>query len=249
MSKTKLIVALDFDSLDEVGLLVTALGDRVAYYKVGKQLFTRCGPPVLAWLKGRGKQVFLDLKFHDIPNTVAKAVRAAAELGADMINVHASGGAEMISAAVSAARETRPEVLLIAVTVLTSLDAAALAALGVNATPEEQVARLAKLAQDAGAHGVVASARESEVIRRVCGPDFVQVLPGIRPAGAAAQDQKRVVTPAAAAALGAHYIVVGRPITQAPDPQAAADSIIAALEGHTPGGRGRTECDPPIKRA
>ncbi len=230
-SGTQLIVALDFDSLELVESLVDQLGDAVSYYKVGKQLFTRCGPHVVRTLKDRGKQVFLDLKFHDIPNTVAQAVRAGISMGADMVNIHASGGRAMIAAAVEAAAETNPDALLIAVTVLTSLDREALSEVGLDLEPADQVRCLALLAKDAGAHGVVASAKESMIISEACGPDFVQVLPGIRPAGAAVQDQKRVVTPGDAAAMGAHYIVVGRPITQADDPRAAALAVLEELRG------------------
>ena len=229
--RPRLIVALDVDSLDEVKRLVDALGEHVHCYKVGKQLFTRTGPEAVQWLKQNGKWVFLDLKFHDIPNTVAQAVRAGVELGADMVNIHAAGGAEMIHAGAEAAANADADALLIAVTVLTSLDADALHAVGVASAPGAQVERLARLAQAGGAHGVVASAHESELIRTACGPDFVQVLPGIRPATAAHGDQKRVVTPAAAAALGAHYIVVGRPIREAPSPGAAAAAIQEELAG------------------
>ena len=221
----ELIVALDVSRLAEVEALVTAIGPHVGYYKVGKQLFTRVGPAAVAWLKQANKRVFLDLKFHDIPNTVAQAVTAAVEGGADMVNVHASGGRAMIAAAAAAARQANPQALLVAVTVLTSLDRPALAELGLDLPPETQVVRLARLARDAGAHGVVASALESALIRQHCGPDFVQVVPGIRPAGADVQDQKRVMTPAAAAALGIHYVVVGRPITGADDPGRAAAAI------------------------
>ncbi len=228
---TQLIVALDFDQLSEAEALVDRLGDAVSYFKVGKQLFTRNGPAALAALKSRRKQIFLDLKFHDIPNTVAQAVRVGIELGADIINVHAGGGRAMLEAAAAAAHEANPEALLVAVTVLTSLDQAALREVGLDTPPADQVARLARLAQDAGAHGVVASARESAIITAACGPDFVQVLPGIRPAGAARNDQKRVVTPGDARAMGAHYIVVGRPITRADDPAGAAGAILEELQG------------------
>lgn len=226
---TEMIVALDVDSLDQVKSLVASIGDEVKYYKVGKQLFTQCGPDVVRYLKAEGKKVFLDLKFHDIPNTVAKAVKAGMETGADMVNIHASGGSEMIKAAVQAAKETNPDALLIAVTVLTSMDEQALSEIGLDISPQDQVRRLAKLAQASGAHGVVASAKESTLIREACGPDFIQVLPGIRPAGADVQDQKRVMTPGDAAAQGAQYIVVGRPVTQAENPAVAAAAINAEM--------------------
>jgi orotidine-5'-phosphate decarboxylase len=227
--RTEMIVALDVDTLDAAKGLVNRIGDSVGFYKVGKQLFTRCGPDVVRYLKDSGKRVFLDLKFHDIPNTVAKAVKAGLETGADMVNIHASGGRAMMAAAVEAAGETNPDALLIAVTVLTSMDRDAMREVGLDLDPSDQVRRLANLAQSAGVHGVVASARESLLIRECCGPDFVQVLPGIRPAGSAAQDQKRVMTPGDAAAQGAQFIVVGRPVTQADDPAASANAINAEL--------------------
>lgn len=223
----KLIVALDFPQIGAALQLVDAAGDAVEWYKVGKQLFTLCGPTVIHELKARGKKVFLDMKYHDIPNTVAGAVRAAAAIGADIINVHASGGPEMLKAAAEAANDTGK--LVIAVTVLTSMDASSLAAIGVNATPEEQVVRLARLTRDAGLGGVVCSPLELEAIHHACGGDFVTVVPGIRPAGAALGDQKRVMTPRLAAQSGASYIVVGRPITAAADPCDAAKAILAEL--------------------
>lgn len=228
--KTQLIVALDVDTWDEARAHVSALGDTVTWYKVGKQLFTRHGPDMVKALKDRGKMVFLDLKFHDIPNTVAQAVRAAAAIGADMTNVHACGGPTMLSAAAEAAASSR--VTLLAVTVLTSLNAEELAAVGLAPDPQAQVLRLARLAQQAGVPGVVCSALEIEPLRRACGPDFLLVVPGIRPAGADPGDQKRVMTPAAAAAAGADFIVVGRPITQAPQPAAAAAAVRRELDTH-----------------
>ncbi|MCJ8331294.1 MAG: orotidine-5'-phosphate decarboxylase [Lentisphaeria bacterium] len=223
---TKLIVALDFDTLDEVDNLLDQLSDTVQWYKLGKQLFTAHGPKLIDHIKGKGKSLFLDLKFHDIPNTVAQAVRVSVASGVDMINVHASGGSEMIAAAAQAAQAENPDALMIAVTVLTSMDEQALEEIGLNVSPAEQVIRLAKLAQAAGASGIVASAKESALITENCGADFIQVLPGIRPSGADQQDQKRVVTPAEAAALGAHYIVVGRPISKAENPAQAAQEIL-----------------------
>ncbi len=228
MPKTELIVALDFPELAPALKLVDAAGDSVRWYKVGKQLFTLCGPQVIAELKARGKNVFLDMKYHDIPNTVGGAVRSAAQIGADIINVHASGGPEMLKAAADAARDTGK--IVIAVTVLTSMDAGSLAAIGVNATPEEQVVRLAKLTQNAGLAGVVCSPLELNAIHANCGNDFLTIVPGIRPAGAAIGDQKRVMTPRMAAEAGASYIVVGRPITAAPDPCEAARAILADLK-------------------
>jgi len=227
---TQLIVALDVDHAADALRLVDQLGPAATWYKVGKQLFTRCGPAIVQQLKGRGKRVFLDLKFHDIPNTVQQAVSAALEIGADMVNVHGSGGPAMLAAA---AQAKRGDALVIAVTVLTSLDQAGFTAAGYAGTIAEQVQRLARLAQEAGLDGVVASGQESALVRAACGPGFVQVIPGIRPATAGSDDQKRVMTPAAAVRAGAHYIVVGRPVTQAVDPAAAAAAITAELARST----------------
>lgn len=228
MPRTELIVALDLDTVAQVDAMVAAIGPGVQWYKVGKQLFTQEGPAVVKHLQELGKRVFLDLKFHDIPNTVAQAVRAVAAIGADMTNVHASGGRGMLEAAAAAARET--QVLLIAVTVLTSMNEEELANVGVQDSPGRQVVRLARLTQQAGVAGVVCSALEIEAIRAACGPEFVLVVPGIRPAGADHGDQKRVMTPREAATAGADYIVVGRPITKAPDPAAAAAAVRRELE-------------------
>ena len=225
---TRLMVALDVPELETALTLVDRLGDQVEWYKVGKQLFTHYGPKVLEELRIRGRKVFLDMKFHDIPNTVAQAIRSAALIGADIINVHASGGPAMLAAAAEAGRETGKTV--IAVTVLTSMDAEQLAAIGIQATPAEQVLRLARLTQEAGLPGVVCSALELPMLRREFGADFLTLVPGIRPAGAAAGDQKRIMTPAQAAAAGASYIIVGRPIVAAPDPAAAAQAVLAELE-------------------
>ena len=221
--KTVLIAALDVDSREEAFAIVEKIGSSVEWYKVGKQLFTRCGPELISGLKQRGKKVFLDLKYHDIPNTVAQAVRSAAAIGADMVNVHASGGPAMLKAAAQAAAESK--ICLIAVTVLTSLDQQELNAIGIQDSPADQVLRLARLTQQAGLAGVVCSAREITLIQNACGKDFLTIVPGIRPAGADAGDQKRIMTPAQAAAAGASYIVVGRPIIAASDPSEAAQAI------------------------
>lgn len=221
--KTVLIAALDVDSREEAFAIVEKIGSSVEWYKVGKQLFTRCGPELISGLKQRGKKVFLDLKYHDIPNTVAQAVRSAAAIGADMVNVHASGGPAMLKAAAQAAAESK--ICLIAVTVLTSLDQQELNAIGIQDSPADQVLRLARLTQQAGLAGVVCSAREITLIQNACGKDFLTIVPGIRPAGADAGDQKRIMTPAQAAAAGASYIVVGRPILAASDPSEAAQAI------------------------
>ncbi len=225
--RTELIVALDVDTTAQAMGLVDELGDAVAWYKVGKQLFTRFGPEPVQELKSRGKRVFLDLKYHDIPNTVAEAVRSAAAMGADLTNVHASGGPAMLAAAAEAARES--DVLLTAVTVLTSMDAAELRAVGIDQTPQQQVLRLAALAQACGVPGVVCSALEIAALRQACGQDFVLVVPGIRPAGTSHGDQKRVMSPGQAARAGANYIVVGRPIRQAPNPRDAARRVVQEL--------------------
>lgn len=226
--QTKLISALDVPELSTALKLVDRIGSNVEWYKVGKQLFTHYGPTAVHELKARGKRVFLDMKFHDIPNTVAQAIRSAALIGADLINVHASGGPAMLAAAAEAMRETGKTV--IAVTVLTSMDQSQLDALGITVTPAEQVVRLAGLTQSAGLPGVVCSALELPMLREKFGPDFLTVVPGIRPAGADAGDQKRIMTPAQAAKLGADYIVVGRPILAAPDPAEAAQKILEELK-------------------
>lgn len=228
MKKTQLISALDVPELSTALALVDKIGANVEWYKVGKQLFTHYGPVVLQELKSRGKKVFLDMKFHDIPNTVAQAIRSGALIGADMINVHASGGPVMLAAAAEAMKETGK--LVIAVTVLTSMDQAQLEAIGINVSPAEQVLRLAALTKEAGLPGVVCSALELPMLREKFGPDFVTVVPGIRPAGADIGDQKRIMTPKKAAEAGADYIVVGRPILAAEDPAAAAAAILKELE-------------------
>ncbi len=199
--------------------------------KVGKELFTRSGPELVRELTARGFDVFLDLKFHDIPNTVAQACRAAADLGVWMVNVHAQGGRKMMMAAREALAEygnERP--LLIAVTILTSLGADELAEVGLQGTPAENVLRLATLTQDCGLDGVVCSPLEAADLRQRLGGGFRLITPGVRPAGAAQDDQRRVMTPAQAVAAGASYLVIGRPITQAPDPIAALHAINAEID-------------------
>lgn len=235
---TKLIVALDVDTLDKALEIVDAAGAEVEWYKIGSQLFCEAGPKAVQALKERGKKVFLDLKFHDIPNTVANAVTAGVKMGADIVNVHASGGSEMMRAAVDASAKIADEKgmetpLIIAVTVLTSMDAPALtSALNANEEiqPANHVAHLAKLAKSSGMNGVVCSAKEIELIKDACGKEFVLVVPGIRPAGSALGDQKRVMTPAEAAAKGADFIVVGRPVIKADNPAEAAKAINLELE-------------------
>lgn len=229
MSQSPIIVALDFDQPQAALALADQLDPQTVRVKVGKELFTRSGPVVVEQLVDKGFQVFLDLKFHDIPNTVAGAVRSAAALGVWMVNVHASGGRRMMEAAVAALADVPQRPLLTAVTVLTSMGAEELRELGVSASPAEQVVRLAALAQQCGVDGVVCSAQEAPLLRERCGADFRLVTPGIRPANAQQDDQTRVVTPRDALALGVNDMVIGRPITQAPDPVAAVAEILRQL--------------------
>ncbi len=226
----RLIVALDVDTVGQGEALVDRLHGLVGHFKIGSRLFTAAGPAAVEAVHKRGGRVFLDLKFHDIPSSVAGAVREAAGLGVFMLNVHASGGAAMMRAAAEAAGAAGARPLVIAVTVLTSLDRKTLAAeLGVASSVEGHALHLARLAGAAGLDGVVASPNEIRAIRAQMGPAFVVVTPGVRPAGATADDQARTATPAAAVGAGAHYLVVGRPITAAPDPAAAAAAILAEM--------------------
>ena len=232
--RNRLIVALDFATMAQVRELVESLGDAVSYYKVGMQLFYGVGMECLTYLREKGKDVFLDLKMHDIPNTVAQGAASLTRLGAAMINVQASGGPAMMRAAAKQVAETAAELniprpQLIAVTVLTSMNDTEWAALRSATSIPEQVVHLAKLAQEAGLDGVVASPQEAERIREACGPDFAIVAPGVRPQGAALNDQSRVATPAEALKAGAHYLVVGRPITKAENPRAAALAILEEM--------------------
>ena len=231
--ESKIIVALDFDSESKTLAFVDRVDPAQCRVKVGKELFTRCGPALVKQLVARNFDVFLDLKFHDIPNTVAHAVAAAANLGVWMTNVHASGGREMMVAARDAVATLNPgdRPLVIAVTVLTSLAAADLQAIGVSASPAEQVLNLARLAQDAGLDGVVCSAAETAALRAVMGADFCLVTPGIRRQEDAVGDQKRVVGPADAVANGSDYLVVGRPITQAAEPISELAAFNHAVSG------------------
>lgn len=226
-----LIIALDYPSLDAALCMADQLDPERCRVKVGKELFTRSGPAVLEALHGRGFEVFLDLKFHDIPNTVAGAVQAAAEQGVWMVNVHASGGRRMMEAAVKRLEEQRLSTHLIGVTVLTSMAAEDLAELGVEVTPDAQVARLAALAQQSGLDGVVCSAHEAAQLKSRCGDAFLKVTPGIRPSFAAADDQQRIMTPAQAMVAGSTHLVIGRPITQAKDPMAALALVEQELAG------------------
>jgi orotidine-5'-phosphate decarboxylase len=236
VARDKLIVALDLPSADAATRLAGKLHGHAGMFKVGSELFTAEGPVLARYLAAAGEKVFLDLKFHDIPNTVRAAAREAALAGVSMLNVHALGGLKMMEAALEGAQvvdrgdNKRSRPLVVAVTLLTSLDRADLQDLGVTGSPEDVVVRLARLAQRAGLDGVVASAREIVAIRAACGPRFIIVTPGIRPASAAAHDQARIATPALAIEAGADYLVVGRPITQAADPVAAVDAIVAEME-------------------
>jgi orotidine-5'-phosphate decarboxylase len=229
LSTSPLIVAMDFDSQDACLALACQLNPQYCRLKVGKELFTSAGPQLIEQLMNLGFAVFLDLKFHDIPNTVAKAVKAAANLGVWMVNVHASGGERMMLAAKEAVEQSVHKPLLIAVTVLTSMTADELRTIGLNVTPEEQVLRLAKLSQQAGFDGVVCSALEASLLKKTLGRDFCLVTPGIRPADAAADDQRRIVTPQQALMNGSDYLVIGRPITQAADPAFACEQIYKSV--------------------
>jgi len=229
VSGPRILVALDFPSAAPALALAHRLDPGQCRLKVGKELFTAAGPDLVLQLQALGFEVFLDLKFHDIPNTVAGAVRAAAELGVWMVNVHASGGRRMLLAAREALEKLQRRPLLIAVTVLTSLERSDLAEIGLDIDPLLQVERLARLTADCGLDGVVCSAQEAPRLRVACGGDFCLVTPGIRPVVAAAGDQRRVMTPAAALAAGADYLVIGRPITAAADPALALAQIAAEI--------------------
>jgi orotidine-5'-phosphate decarboxylase len=230
-----ILVALDVESAARAIALADTLRGSVGGFKIGKQLFTAAGPSMVRELTSRGDRVFLDLKFHDIPNTVAGAVQSAVATGAWMVNVHASGGSAMMKAAAEAARKTAealglPRPLVIAVTVLTSMDNEGLAEIGVARPMLDQVVHLATLAQASGLDGVVASPQEVRAIRSACGSDFQIVTPGIRPADQQGKDdQARTLTPAQAIAAGSSYLVIGRPITAAPNPREAAEQIAASL--------------------
>ena len=225
-----IIVAMDFDSSDSCITLAQKLNPKQCRLKVGKELFTVSGPQLLDRLHGLGFDVFLDLKFHDIPNTVAKAVKAAAELGVWMVNVHASGGERMMVAARESLDKVQGETpLLIAVTVLTSMSAEDLEGVGITTSPATQVLKLATLAKKSGLDGVVCSAQEAGIVKSELGEAFSLITPGIRPAGSVADDQRRILTPQQALTAGSDYLVIGRPITQAPDPALACQQIIDSL--------------------
>jgi orotidine-5'-phosphate decarboxylase len=227
--REKLIVALDVSTVSAAQKIVAAVGDSALTFKVGMQLYTAVGPQIVRDLVASGRRVFLDLKYHDIPNTVASAVHEAAQLGVSMLTVHAGGSARMLRAAVDAAHAVDPALRVLAVTVLTSLDENDLETIGVGGTVLEEVLRLATLALANGCQGIVASAREASALRAELGNEFTLVTPGVRLAGAPEGDQVRVVTPAEAIKAGANYIVVGRPITGAVDPAAAAQAVLAQI--------------------
>jgi len=217
-SNSPVIVALDFDNQQAALSLADQLDPSQCRLKVGKELFTAAGPELVKALVARNFDVFLDLKFHDIPNTVAKAVKASADLGVWMANVHASGGSRMMSAAKQALDEQGSEMQLIAVTVLTSMDDTDLLETGVQRSPSEQVMHLAKLTQKSGLQGVVCSAQEASALKSALGPEFKLITPGIRLPDSAADDQRRIVSPTDAVAMGSDYLVIGRPITQSAQP-------------------------------
>jgi orotidine-5'-phosphate decarboxylase len=225
--RDRLIVALDVADAATARTMVDRLAGHVGMFKVGNQIFTAAGPEFVREVIARGEKVFLDLKFHDIPNTVAGAVSSAGQLGVSLVDVHALGGKEMLEAAVGALPAMG--IRLLAITILTSHKEETLGSVGVGGSVADSVRRLALLAREAGADGVVASPQEVALVREACGRDFLVVTPGIRPAGASRGDQSRTATPAAAVAAGADYIVVGRPILEAADPAAAADAIVREL--------------------
>ena len=253
LNRDRLIVALDVSSATQARQIVQSIGESASTYKIGKQLFTAEGPQVVRDLVSSGRKVFLDLKFHDIPNTVSGAVAEAAKLGVSMLTVHASGGSKMLKAAAEAAAQSASKPMVLAVTVLTSLSDADLAELGIAGHVATQVLRLGSLARQAGCGGLVASALEARELRRELGNDFAIVTPGIRPSvgtgappssvggpnlpasgkcgASASDDQARVLTPREAIAAGATYLVVGRPILEAPDPGQAAAAIVSEIGG------------------
>ena len=232
----RIIIALDVPTFDEATDLMDKLGDRAKLLKVGSQLFTSVGPDIVREIKRRGKKLFLDLKFHDIPNTVARASEAATELGVDIFNVHVSGGLEMMRNAAQATKAKASELgiekpIVLGVTILTSIDETMFqSVLGSDNSLKDQIVHMAKLAQSAGLDGVVASPQEILLIREACGEDFVVLTPGVRPEWASSDDQKRTMTPVEAFKAGADYVVIGRPIYRAPEPAGALERILKQLE-------------------
>jgi orotidine-5'-phosphate decarboxylase len=233
-ARNKIIFALDVHGLDDIDRWADTLAGKVGMFKVGKELYTSCGPAAVKAVQRHGGQVFLDLKYHDIPNTVASAMCEAARLGVQLANLHALGGAEMMETTVEAVHKEfsdaeRPR--LLAVTILTSSTAETLRQVGIEHPVQDMVVRLARLAKASGMDGVVASPLEIGLIREACGPDFLIVTPGVRPTFAAVDDQKRIMTPAEAVSAGADYLVIGRPIAKAADPALAAERISAEITG------------------
>jgi orotidine-5'-phosphate decarboxylase len=236
-ARKKIIFALDVHGLEDIDRWAEVLSGKVGMFKVGKELFTACGPAAVKAVQRHGGQVFLDLKYHDIPNTVAKAMCEAARLGVHLTNLHALGGAEMMETAATAVHKEfsgadRPR--LLAVTILTSSTVETLRQVGIEHSVQDMVARLARLAKESGMDGVVASPLEIALIREVCGPDFLIVTPGVRPPFAAVDDQKRIMTPAEAVSSGSDYLVIGRPIAKAADPVQAAEWIADEIVGGAP---------------
>lgn len=236
MADDRIITALDVSTMDDVEYYVRTLGDSISFYKVGMELFYRVGPDAVRYLKDQGKHVFLDLKLHDIPNTVAQSVRALTRLGVDFLTIHGTGGRAMMEAAAEAARDEgarlsieRPR--LLAVTILTSVDETAWQEIGGKYTISETVKNLAKMAKEAGIDGTVSSPYEAREIRQMNGSDFLIVTPGIRPFFAVANDQKRFTTPSEALSDGASHLVIGRPITKADDPKEAVHKILTEIQG------------------
>lgn len=231
MKNSPVIVALDFPSAEKALMLVERLDPSQCRLKVGFELFVAAGPALIDTLHQRGFEVFLDLKFHDIPNTVASACRASADLGVWMLNVHASGGSRMMEAAREAVDRASQQPLLIAVTILTSMSSEDLGEIGINVSPQEQVLRLAQLAKNSGMDGVVCSAQEAGSLRQQLGQGFVLVTPGIRPASmAGGDDQRRIMTPREAVETGSNYLVIGRPITRAASPRDALNEVLVSLD-------------------
>jgi orotidine-5'-phosphate decarboxylase len=229
LAQQRLIVALDVPTADAALALADRLRDQCQWFKVGLELYIAAGPAIVEKLVARGHSIFLDLKLHDIPNTVAAAVRSTASLGASMLTIHASGGPAMLAAAQDALRGMATPPQLLAVTVLTSMDQSQLTAIGLPKTPQQQVATLANLGLQAGIYGFVCSPQEVAMLRELTGPQGVLVTPGIRPSGADKGDQQRIATPTHALEQGASYLVIGRPITQAPDPALAAEAILLEI--------------------
>jgi len=227
--QSRIIVALDVPDREAALAAVERLSGHVGYFKIGLELFTREGPRLVEEIRERREKIFLDLKLHDIPNTVAGAVRSVCKLGIDMVTVHASGGAAMLSAACREAQASDSPPLVLAVTALTSLSEEDMHRFGVNGTMEQWVERFARTAYNAGIRGLVASAREISMLRSKFDPDLQLIIPGIRPAGTGTQDQSRTATPYDAIKAGANYLVIGRPIMQAPDPVAAADAVTGEI--------------------